>query len=280
MITLNKQIFPLTILVLAASLTCCSHTAGKKPQNSVSDIERSDSVPASVKMLVRDIYDNNAEAFAAHVNYPLERPYPLHDIADSAAMTRYYSTLVDDSLRNVILTAGPGRWGEYGWRGWTLDDGQYVWLDSLVYDIPYVSKDERELLSRMRQLDMTSLAPSLRGDWTPVIAYSCGNDCVIRIDARRGADRSKAGSLRMMMFNHDTPLDGMPVHNLSGQTDLEGSRLTTTYDFRDADGTQYIFDVQPADGDMPTLTVTAPDGSESSLQLTPVYWLDLPPVRK
>ena len=123
----------------------------------VEKVEKSDSLPTEVKLLVRAIADDDSVGFANMVSYPLQRPYPLRDIDGADQMKSYYKELVDDSLRNVITQAEPKRWSKYGWRGWTLDDGRYIWVDEGVYDVQYLSQKEIKMIDSLIREEILSI---------------------------------------------------------------------------------------------------------------------------
>lgn len=131
-------------LISGTLLVGCRHTQAGR--TAVEAVEQSDSLPVAVKKLVRAIADNDSDGFAHMVSYPLQRPYPLRDIENADQMKAYYKNMVDDSLRNAVTHAGPDRWSEYGWRGWSLDDGRYIWVDDQVYDVQYLSYKEKNPL--------------------------------------------------------------------------------------------------------------------------------------
>ena len=94
---------------------------GGAPKSRLDRLMENDSIPATVKQLVRSVADGDSIQFARLVSYPLKRPYPLHDIENADQMAHYYREMVDDSLRNAILESSPEDWGEYGWRGWSVN---------------------------------------------------------------------------------------------------------------------------------------------------------------
>ena len=165
-----KYIYSLaTIVVLVATVSCGNSTTSRS--DALRQIEDNDSLPANVKKLVKTVAQSDTAAFAGMIAYPLARPYPLHDIADVPEMEKYYGVLVDDSLRNTIVNATPADWQPYGWRGWALADGQYLWLDEeSIYSVNYVSQLEKNMLDSLSRLEISTLAPAMRqGDWKPVI---------------------------------------------------------------------------------------------------------------
>lgn len=264
--------FPLLLILIQLFMASCDH---KDNSSANTAIEQSSRLPGTVKQLVSYVGINNPDSFANLIAYPLQRPYPLHDINDAIEMRKYYHTIVDDSLRNVIARSTPNQWNEYGWRGWTVRDGEYVWLDSLVYDIPYISQAELADLDKLRSKEISSLDKSLQGSWLPVITLISDSGSVIRIDARQNADPASAEALRLLAFGKDSDLRGMPTMTMTGHLETEGSALYPLYMFRDKDGNDAIIDMQPADSPEPRLTYRSTDGNISEQDLHRGYWLDL-----
>ena len=247
----------------------------ERKESALAQVENSGAVPAAVKNLVRAVADNDSVGFAALVSYPLQRPYPLRDIDDASEMENYYSTLIDDSIKRVMTESGPDKWSEYGWRGWSVCDGEYVWVDSTLYDIPYVSGRERKELDEVRRQDISTLAPELREGWEPVAAMRSEDGRLWRIDARNNSDTSADGNLRLMMYDADADVHDLPQSTMSGRLVTEGSALEHNYTFAMPDGGEAIWNPNPPDGASPAITVTSPDGFEDVIPVRKIYWLDL-----
>lgn len=248
---------------------------GGAPKSRLDRLMDSDSIPATVKQLVRSVADGDSIQFARLVSYPLKRPYPLHDIENADQMAHYYREMVDDSLRNAILESSPEDWGEYGWRGWSVRDGGYVWIDSIVYQVPYISQTERHHLDELRKREIASLAKTLQGDWNPIATLVDPQGKVLRIDARHVPDLSEPGSIRLLVYDSVKNLTGTPARELQGVLDTEGSSPSDTYLFDDASGVSYMIDTDPADDDSPHLITETPDGITKTVPLKVAYWLDL-----
>ena len=244
--------------------------------DAVEAIQKSDSVPVIAKQIVRAVADSDAPAFARLVDYPLERPYPLPDVADEHAMISYYPVLVDDSLHRVVTTSPPSAWSQLGWRGWTLLDGRYLWVDQSVYSVSYVSGRERVMLDSLVRLELASLAPSLRGDWIPVMCLrAVGGTAVYRIDLAKGAHKGPA--YRLAKFTSPAVMRQAPALTMTGYVAVEGSSGIATYHFRACDGETVSYTPFPADGSQPTLDATLPSGRDTAIAVSPSRWLDLLP---
>lgn len=256
-------------MTLAGMMTGCRH----KPAGTVSAAV-TDSIPDEVRQVVLAVENSDTAKFASRVSYPLTRPYPLHNIENAEQMKEYYSTLVDDSLRHVISSQSK-EWSEYGWRGWSVRDGEFLWIDSLIYDIPYVSARERVNLDSLRHKDILTLQPSLRDGWEPVAAYRGDNGEIVRIDAKNGKQPTDNDALRMLLYANGMQLTGQPTKTAHGMLDQEGSALNTAYRFTDTKGGVWILETEPTDSSRPMIYYEAPDGDAREMPITPVYWLDI-----
>lgn len=269
----------LTLLVALTGAVACTgskHTGRDPAASAVEAIQHSDSLPGVVKQLVSAVDRSDPAAFSRLLDYPVLRPYPLHDIADARAMLTYYPVLVDDSLRMVLTTTPPQGWHEFGWRGWSLRDGQYLWADQAIYSIDYVSRRERLMLDSLTRLEIGSLAPSLRGAWTPVACLrALDGTAIYRIDLAAGAHRGPA--YRLCKFSSRAVMRLNPVQSMTGYLDSEGSAGITTYHFRARDGETVDYTPYPSDGSQTTLEVVLPGGRDTSVAVAPAYWLDLLP---
>lgn len=239
--------------------------------SSVTAIENNDSIPSVVKQLVRAVSDNDSDGFARLVSYPLQRPYPLRDIENVEQMTKYYKVMVDDSLRNLLTTAGPERWSEYGWRGWSLDDGRYIWADDNVYSVEYLSAAEREQLEKLANDELGSIDPSMRLGWRPLTCLRNDTDgSVYRIDSRSEGDDNNE-RLRLAIYKRGASLKGKPSIIIEGSRQLEGSEASPVYSFVDPAKGEIRIDPAGSESANPLLSA----GNDSIVELQRVYWRDL-----
>lgn len=269
---ISTLILYISMIILTAG---CHKTAEANTcENSVAVIMESDSVPDGVKKLVKTIADNDSTGFSDLVSYPLERPYPLHDIENSDQMREYYSTMVDDSLRKEIVTSKPMDWGEYGWRGWALKDGNLIWIDSdKISMVPYLSKLEKQKQNHLINKEMQSIAPSMRKGWNPVIVYENPEDGTIyRIDVRNKEKKSR-DLYRLSEYKDRKKLREKPSRMLEGSMETEGTVMTYIYRFKDKNGEEIEIDNNDMTTGKPVLIMP----SDSSIELRKIYWLDVQP---
>lgn len=251
-----------------------------------------DSLPAPVRYLAETVANDDSVGFASAVSYPLERPYPLRSIRDSAEMVKYYPKMVDDSLKQAI-TKSAGRWRDYGWRGWSIDDGSLLWIDEKLYEVQYMSREELKEHERLVADEMASLSPEMRGDWVP---ERCLRDTVTgtvyRLDVgkvpphiRRQIKESIDDTMeenpnleqtviyRLAKYKRHGNLHGRPDGVVTGSLQTDGSMASPLYIFENENGDRVELDPYPSDGDLPQMRISSlPD---SVITLTPVYWRDL-----
>lgn len=264
-----------TILIAIATgvlLPGCGKSASARSA-AVEAVEKSDSLSKEVKQLVKAIAEGDSSAFAGLVSYPLKRPYPLHDIESADEMMAYYHNLVDDSLRNIIKSSGPDRWGEYGWRGWTLDDGQYVWIDESVYDVQYLSQREKNMIDSLTNAEVSNIAPSIREGWKPVLCLENSSDKTIyRVDVRTKDNPIAGRHYRLAIYPHGIDLKGVPPVLVEGVMETEGSAGDILYRFGDKSSGEYVLEPEATDNMNPLMWLP---GGDASIELNRTYWHDI-----
>lgn len=231
-------------------------------------------LPEEVKSVAMAIIENSPEEFAAGMNYPIERPYPLKDVKDSSEMVKYYPVLVDDSLKNMVRESPDTAWQQNGWRGWTLDNGSFLWIDSgKAYAINYISKRETQILDSLRVKEIATLEPSMQVGWTPVLCVIDTIDgAIFRIDTDTLFDGKR---YRLAGYRMDDDLSGEPTILLYGQLDEEGTLCSRFYHFSDSIGNSadYSPDVVAEPDSLPEIEVKK-NGKMKRYRVRPDYWLD------
>lgn len=252
-------------VILSTIIGGCSRPADNTP-----------SYPEEVKSVADALLADSAAAFASAVNYPLDRPYPLHSIDDSVQMVQYYPTMIDDSLRRAVSSAPDSLWSLAGWRGWTLDE--YFWIDSgKIYSMDYLSQGEKQLLDSLRSMEIATLIPAMRYGWQPVTCMvDSSAETVFRID--RFIDDPDSipadSSLYRLAVYLITRLDSVPDQLLYGHLDPEGSMGSRIYHFGDTNDISADFIPDLLDDPAPVLVITH-KGHSRAYNAQRSYWLDL-----
>lgn len=262
----------LMAMITGALLTGCGNRSSS--ESNVEEVENCDSLPTTIKLLVRAVADNDSIGFARLVTYPIQRPYPLHDIDSAGQMKSYYKEMVDDSLRDIIVKAAPRRWKEYGWRGWSLDDGQYIWIDEGIYDVRYISQKEIKKLDSLTDEEIRSIEPSIREGWFPVLCLrNDGNGNIYRVDSNfRGHNHHKEGKhYRMAVYGPANDLRGLPAQLLEGVLENGGSANTVIYRFVVRPGEELLLEPESPETGSPVLI----EHNDSVVPLRRAYWHEL-----
>lgn len=274
------------LLLLAVMAGACTGKGGSD--------EKRPAPPADVETLRQAFAAGDAMQVAHLTRYPIERPYPLQDIADSAQMVAYFPIMVDDSLRRVMANSTHD-WVETGWRGWTVGEGQYLWVDEGLYSINYISHAERALRDRLATEEMQSISPEMRKGWTPAFCLIGTDDGTLyRVDRNvrdRGAmaAEAKEGTVadlpdqdpadeeltyRLAVYPMGRELSGAPQQVMVGHLESEGSAMSRIYTFRDSigDEAEYIADVMSEDV-VPVITFRH-NGKDVEHPVRKAYWRD------
>ncbi|MDE6577759.1 MAG: hypothetical protein K2J82_03680 [Muribaculaceae bacterium] len=260
-----SYIFPL-LTVLIFPLTGCNGNSGK------SKISRPD-LPKEVRPVAEAIVNESPEEFASAVSYPIERPYPLKNVEDSASMVAYYPNLIDEPLKKAVTETPDSAWQQEGWRGWTLDNGSYFWIDEgKIYSMTYVSKKETQMLDSLQHLEISSLEPSLQPNWIPVACVvDSVSGAIFRIDTK--AD-SEPAVYRLAGYSDGSDLSGAPTVVLYGSLELEGSMGNRFYHFSDENGTTALYTPDISDDEaVPEIEIDK-KGKSKRYGARPAYWLD------
>ncbi len=268
----KSHILPILAFSLCAgALFSCSGKRDKADAPTVNP----DSLPQQVQPVAKAIINDSPAAFAAIVSYPIQRPYPLKNIEDSATMVKYYDKIVDDSLKNVVKTAHDSLWHEEGWRGWTVGDGSYFYIDNgKIYAVNYLSDVESSMLDSLRTTEISTLEPTLRQGWIPVMCIvDTVSGSIFRIDTDPNVEPPK---YRLAGYPSDTDLAGMPALLLYGNLDIEGSMANRYYHFADSVGTtaEYYPDAVEETSPYPEIEVSR-KGHVKKYKVKPKYWLDI-----
>lgn len=264
---------PVLLLVLSlVAMAGCSNS--KKQEFDISAIEKSDSIPKQIKQLVKAIAEHDTAKLAGIVSYPLSRPYPLHDLNSPQELEAYYSVLVDDSLQRAIATSEVADWEEYGWRGWSLNRGKYLWIDENLYDLPYLSAKESALLDSLAQREISSLHPSLQQGWTPENTLrALDNSAIFRID--RHTDEKGHPVYRLCKFDEVSGIGGLPSLILTGYKESEGTADTETFHFTSTDGMKATLPFDLPDGSTMNIEFQSPENEIKNVPVEKTYWLDI-----
>ena len=248
----------------------------------------------NLETIMRCIAEGDAGRLASMTMFPIERPYPLRDIEDSADMVRRFHQVFDRPYREKMGRATKKDWRSYGWRGYCYGKGYDLWVYDELTAIHYLSPQETTLRNELLKKEKATLHRKLQGEeW---VAYGCYKDeadsSVIRIDLAKRRERKKANFhgddmgypqmeayqvrgdevVRMAIYRNGTKLTDYPDVVTNGYLRIEGSARVRTLVFPKAKGDSLEIPNDMEDGGM-GLVRNGDYGAAHAL--TPVYWLDL-----
>ena len=256
------------LITVILSLAIASCSAGGNRSGSSYELLPDDDYR---RLIAKAIINDDPGMFASLCRYPIEREYPLHDIEDSAMMVKYFPTLVDDSLKRVISESTPDDWGEFGWRGSSLADGEYIWCDEgVIYSIPYQSAREKSLLDSLMRSYYAFMPSRYASGWKPETCYTDSVGTVYRIDRKENGEEYLLTTIRQK----DGAIDLSTARSLPGTLEIQGSAATHVYSFSDNDSTIWMIMYFPYE----EVTVLSREGdgqSDTSIPLTKAYWHDM-----
>lgn len=185
---------------------------------------------ATILTFIEEGKKENLPVIANLFEYPIERPYPLPPIKDSAEFVRYGKIIFDDSIRKVLSETTIEDWDERGWRGFFLhnyfvessfDDGKMIY-------IMYKSEEEKKLREQYIKEEIKSLHPSLQEDIDiPIGTYlSADSQWIGRLDLL------KSGIHRFSMYKQGSDLSALPYFTETESIyQIEGSQANKYFEF-------------------------------------------------
>lgn len=105
----------------------------------------------NLSLVLRSIVEGDCEALASVTHFPIWRPYPEKDIENADELKSLFPILFDDSIKCMLKDYTYEDWKTCGWRGFTLDRGQYLWTDTLGL-LHYVTYQSEQLKALREQL--------------------------------------------------------------------------------------------------------------------------------
>ncbi len=162
----------------------------------------------TVLAFIKEGKKGNLPAIANLFAYPIERPYPLSPIKDSAEFVQYGKIIFNDSIRQVLTETTIEDWYQWGWRGFVLHDyfAESGCDDGKMIRIYYESEREKKLREQYIKEEIKSLHPSLQEDIdVPIGTYlSADLQWIGRLDLL------KSGIRRFSMYKQGSDLSALP----------------------------------------------------------------------
>lgn len=249
--------------LMAISVACSNANSSESDAEPQMKRQRPDK---ELKALMKSISEGDANNFASICVYPINRPYPLREIEDSATMVDYFPIMADENLREKARVSKVEDWEDDGWKGWSLGDTTLLRYDEGLQFVDYVSPAETGLRKILAREEIMSLQPEYRGDWSPVVTLiEVDGNRIFRID-------SEGDEYRLMEYDKAEDMRSKPILVLLGKAETEGSAEYVTYTFTDSIGNEAVYmpDAEPP----VSIYITNPDKKEFKHKVRRGYWRD------
>lgn len=208
---------------------------------------------------ISNVKQQNKEALAAKVRFPLKRDAPIPPIKSKQEFLERYNEIFDQALTTTIVSSQPGKnWTAMGWRGIMLDNGK-VWLDEdgKLIAVNYQSTMEKRKQSALIAGDKKQLYKTVNQYRKPVYLLET-KKFRIRID-EIGEDNFRYSSWGLQRSMREAP--DLVIEN--GTAFFEGTGGNHRYEFKN-DGYLYecSFTVLGVDDKNPAVLKIYKDGKE------------------
>jgi len=203
--------------ILAASLLMAS----SQPAFALNPAEQK-----QVEHIIQLFKQNNAQAIAQSIQYPLNREAPLPAIQNAKEMQQRFAQVFDAQLKQDIAQSKFSQWDAVGWRGIMLDSGK-VWMsEGKITAVNYSSPAEQQLKKQLIAQQKQSLHPSLRSFKAPVFSFAT-QSFAVRIDELPN------GQYRYASWKAGQAQSAKPALVLNkGTVQFDGSGGNHHYDFK------------------------------------------------
>ena len=228
----------LPIVLLPLVFAACSKPSTEittDPQESVLDTAafveqyQQEQMANNLSQVIRSIINGDYEALASVTNFPIWRPYPEKEITNAQELKSQFHILFDDSIRRDLRNYTTEDWELMGWRGFMLNNGQYLWADEDGH-LSYINYESSKLTAYREQLrkEEYQMLNELPG-WTT-------GDCLVAVDSSVFLRLEEMdGVERLHIFTHDVnPYRQHLVFN--GTMESQGTCHNDVYWYACADG--------------------------------------------
>ena len=206
---------------------------------------------------------NNPEEIAEFIEYPYKRPNPIPDINDAEEFVKQYDMLMDNDLRQKIVSSSMLDWEVVGWRGIMFDNG-LLWLntDGKLIAINKENQAEEEYIKKWYEKDRASLYPALRDYDTNLYIFETK-----QWNGRIDSLSAEGGDYRLILWRKTDEMSDKPEIVIDHGT-VDFSETTSAGDYRFKRG-NYIYSFtensNAADQDkMPYVLIAYRDDKEIS----------------
>lgn len=192
----------LTLTLIASSLLLwgCNPT-DRNPNSLTLESPEADDIQNVIELFKT----GDPAKISSHINFPLNREYPIPPIRDKEEFERRFHEVFDQVLIEKIANSKIEQWSEVGWRGIMFESG-VLWMsnsDGMISAVNYQSDVEKKLRQDLIAKDKQNLHASLKTFENPVYKIKTKN-YLIRID-KLTDDRYRYASWKIMEKESSQP---------------------------------------------------------------------------
>lgn len=191
-----------------------------------------------IRSFIAAVKNQDKTWISNHVEYPLNRTYPIPSIKNKKALLSRFNAIFDKTLIERITKSNIDKdWSLAGWRGIMLLDG-VIWLNESgnLIAVNYQSQQEKKYRETLIQNDKQNIHTSIRDYKSPeFIGYT--NEYSVRIDQMFDS------TFRYTSWKKGEKMLKSPDLVLfKGSLSLEGSIGNKVYEFKNGDYVYQIHD--------------------------------------
>lgn len=215
-----------------------------------------------VRHFVDCIKQDNRDAIADNVIYPLYRDYPLTVVADKNDFLMRFDEIFDPSLRKAIAHSKITEdWGTVGWRGIMFMNGD-LWIaeDGKLEAVNYQSPAEKKKRAQIIAADRAVIYKTLRNYKEPT--------CMLETTKYRiRVDKMPNGKYRYTSWPISGKISDRPSLVIqNGTVEFDGNGGNHTFHFRLADHTYDCDIIFMGEKDSPPAALTVKKGDITILE--------------
>lgn len=190
-----------------------------------------------VNRLIEIFKTKDVNQISKIIQYPLDRQYPLPNIANEREFKQRFSEVFDEILIEKITNSKIEQWSEVGWRGIMLDHG-IIWMsnfDSVITTVNYQSDFEKKMLTDLIIEEKKHVHTSIKNFELPKYRIDTKN-YHIRIDQIK---ESKYRYASWKINELETSEPDLIMNN--GELEFQGSGGNRLYTFKNGIYTYKIY---------------------------------------
>jgi len=178
----------------------------------------------------------NIEEISNSIGYPLERSYPIKDIANSAELIERFDEVFDSGFIQTIAKSSLDDWEYMGWRGLRHVSGElWIDIDGTILQINHQTEREAHIKREVIAWDKARLHGSVNDFERPILKWQTESR-LFRIDDVGGRN------YRLVIWEDGKQFGDEPdVTVFNGTIEYDGSGGSRSFNFADGEKTYIVY---------------------------------------